>query len=67
MHECLNEFEFRRDPTFDYGVICPWTSEKSIYNLVAMLAPSFLMGSSSFLQVTRTTIKSWQILNFGQI
>ena len=27
-------------------------------NLVVTLAPSFLIGSSSFLQVTRTTIKS---------
>ena len=26
---------------------------------VNTLAPSFLIGSSSFLQVTRTTIKSW--------
>ena len=27
------------------------------------LAPSFLIGPSSFLQVTRTTIKSWMSLN----
>ena len=25
------------------------------------------MGSSSFLQVTRTTIKAWMSLNFGRI
>ena len=34
---------------------------------MANLAPSFLIGSSSFLQVTWTTIKSWQSLNFGPI
>ena len=31
------------------------------------LVPSFLDGSSSFLQVTRTTIKAWMNLNFGKI
>ena len=36
-------------------------------NLVSTLAPSFLIGSSSFLQVTRSTIKAWMILNFGRI
>ena len=36
-------------------------------NLVATLAPSFLIGSSSFLQVTRTTIKSRVSSNFGPI
>ena len=29
--------------------------------------PSFLIGSSSFLQVTRTTIKAWMSLIFGGI
>ena len=29
--------------------------------------PSFLDGSSSFLQVMRTTIKAWMSLSFGQI
>ena len=28
---------------------------------------SFLIGSSSFLQVTRTTIKAWMSSNFGGI
>ena len=36
-------------------------------NLVSTLAPSFLIGSSSFLQVTRTTIKAWMSLNIGRI
>ena len=58
MHESLDEFEFRQDPITDYGVICPWGSEKSMYNVVNTLASSFLIGSSSLLQVTRTTIKS---------
>ena len=31
------------------------------------LVPSFLNGSSSFLQVTRTTIKAWMTLLFCQI
>ena len=29
--------------------------------------PSFLDGSSSFLQITRATIKAWMALNFGKI
>ena len=31
------------------------------------LAPSFLIGSSSFLQVTRSTIKAWMGSKFAQI
>ena len=31
------------------------------------LRPSFLDGSSSFLQITRPTIKAWMGLNFGKI
>ena len=57
MGEILDEVEFRQDPTTDYGVSCPWVSEKSKYNIVKTLAPSFLIESSSFLQVMRTTIK----------
>ena len=34
------------------------------YNLVSTLGPSFLIGSSSFLQVTRTTINSSQGFEF---
>ena len=30
------------------------------------LAPSFLIGSSSFLQVLRTCMKAWMSSNFGQ-
>ena len=31
------------------------------------LVPSFLDGSSSFLQITRPIIKAWMGLNFGKI
>ena len=30
------------------------------------LAPSFLIGSSSFLQVSKTCMKAWMSLNFGK-
>ena len=36
-------------------------------NLVTTLTSSFLIGSSLFLQVTRTTIKSRMGLKFGKI
>ena len=39
MHNCLNEVKFRQDLITVYGIICPWASEKSMYNLVATLAP----------------------------
>ena len=53
-----DEFEFRPDPTSDCGVSCPLVFEKSIFCIVATLAPSVLIGSSSFLEVTRITITS---------
>ena len=50
MLESLNEFEFRPDSTTDhYRVSCHIASEKSMYNVVNILAPSFLIGSSSLL------------------
>ena len=36
-------------------------------NVVSSLAPSFLIGSSSYLQLTRTTIISRTSSNLGQI
>ena len=36
-------------------------------NVVTTLVPSFLDGSSSFLQITRPTIKAWMHMNFGKI
>ena len=46
--------------------------EKSPYtyngkNVVTTLVPSFLDVSSSFLQITRLTIKAWIGLNFSKI
>ena len=48
MHKSLDEFEFRQDPTTDYGMSCHWASEKSMYNVVNTLALSFFIESSSF-------------------
>ena len=48
-------------------VICPCASEKFMYNVVNTLAPLFLIGSSSYLQVTITSITSQTSLKFGQI
>ena len=67
MHESLDEFEFRQDPTTDYGVSCPWASEKSMYNVVTTLAPLLSIESSFFMQVRRKTIISQTSLKFGMI
>ena len=67
MHESLDEFKFRPDTITTTRVICPCTSEKLMYNVVNTLAPLFLIGSSSLLQVRRTTIKSKTSSKFDQI
>ena len=67
MHESLDEFKFRPDTDTNSRVICPYASEKMMYNVVNTLAPLFLIGSSSFLQVRRATIKSRQSSKFDQI
>ena len=67
MHESLDEFQFGLDTTTYSRVICPWTDEKSVYNFVNTLAPSFFIGSFLFLQVRRTTIISRTSSNFSQI
>ena len=67
MHKSLDEFEFQPDTTTDSRVICPCASEKLTYNVVNTLAPLLLFGSSSYLQVTRTSITSRTSLKFGQI
>ena len=67
MHESLTEFEFRPDTISDTRVICAWASEKLMYYVVSTLAPSFLIGSSSYLQVMRTSITSRTSSKFGQI
>ena len=38
-----------------------------MYNVVSTLAPWFLIGSYSFLHVTRTVIKAWTGLKFCKI
>ena len=30
MNKRLDEFEFQPDPATDYGVTCPWASEKAM-------------------------------------
>ena len=39
----------------------PLSTLKLMDYVVTTLAPSFLIGSSSFIQVTRTTIKAWMV------
>ena len=41
--------------------------EKSIFCIVATLAPSILIGSSSFLEETRISITYWMSSNLSQI
>ena len=67
MHESLDELKFRPDTTTNSRVICPCASEKLMHNVVNTLAPLFLIGSSSYLQVTRTFITSRTSSKFGQI
>ena len=72
MHNILDEFEFRADRTTDYGVSCPWASEKFPYtyngkNEVITFSRLFLIGSFSYMQVMRIYIKAYTSLNFGQI
>ena len=62
MHESSEEFEIRHDPTTDCGVSCPLASEKFKYtynweNGVVTLSRLFLIGSSSYLQITVTYLK----------
>ena len=67
MHESLDEFKFRPYTATNSRVICPCASEKLMYNVVNTLAPLFLIGSSSFLEVRRTTIKFRPSSKFDQI
>ena len=60
--------------SLNFGQIPPPTSElsalarlKNCYNVVKTLVPSFLIRSSSFLQVMSATIKSWKSSKFDQI
>ena len=67
MHESLDEFKFRPDTDTNTRVICPCASERLLCNAVTTLAPSFLIGSSSYLQVTKTSITSRTSSKFGKI
>ena len=67
MHESLDEFKFRPDTNTNNRVICPCAYEKLLYNVVTTLAPSVLIGSYLYLQVTRTSITSQTSLKFGKI
>ena len=61
--------------SLNFGKIPSLTSElaalqhlkKSMNNVATTLAPSFLIGSSSFLQATRKPIKSQMGSKFGRI
>ena len=67
MQESLDEFKFRPDTDTNTRVVCPCASEKLLYNVVSTLAPSFLIGSSSYLQVKRTFITSRTSSKLGKI
>ena len=57
MHETLDEFKFRQDSNTDSGVIYLCASEKSMYNVLNTLAPSYYQ-LFFILQVTRTALKT---------
>ena len=67
MHESLDEFKFWPDTYTNTRVICPCSSKKLLYNVVTTVGPSLLIGSSSYLQVTRTSITSRTSSKCGQI
>ena len=64
MNKSLNEFEIRLDATTGFHGNHRVIVAK---NVVSTLAPLFLIGSSSYLQVTRTSITSRTRSKFGQI
>ena len=58
-----DEFRIQPDPTMDFEVSCPRGLSKSPYtydgrNVLTTLAPSFLIGTSTFLHETRTCIQA---------
>ena len=59
MYKSLGEFEFRSDPTTDYGVSCPYVSSKLMCTL-------FLWSFLNY-QVSMTCIIFWMSSNFDQI
>ena len=67
MHQSLDEFQFWPYTTTYSRVICPCASEKFMYNVANTLAHLFLIGSSSYWQVTRASITSRPSSKFGKI
>ena len=63
MYKSLNEFEIRPDATTGFHGNHSYNGE----NVVSTLAPSFLIRSSSYLQVTKTFITSRTSSKLGQI
>ena len=68
----LNEFKFRPDLTTHTAELAALERLKKIPyllsgDLVSTLEPAFLIGSFSFLQVTRTTIKACMSSDFSGI
>ena len=66
-HKSLDGFVFGKIPSLTLELAALECLKKSMNNVVITLPPSFLNESSSFLQVTRTTIKSWKGSKFGRI
>ena len=75
-----NKYTHKISDGLKFSQIRPWTVELATLehlekfpktdngrNVVTTLAPSFLNGSSSFLQIRRTTIKAWMSLIFVKI
>ena len=44
MHNSLNEFEFWPYHTTDFGVSCPWVSEKLMHNVMATHSSAFILA-----------------------
>ena len=63
---CMSS-NFGRIPPLTLELVALERLKKKSYNLVSTLAPSFLIRSSSYLQITRTSIISQTSLNFSQI
>ena len=73
-HKVSDEFEFQPDPNMDWTVELAALERLKIIPIdlqerkaVNTLAPSFLIGSYSFLQESRTFIKSWMGFDFNEI
>ena len=63
----MNEFELRQDSITYYRVSSASASYKLMDIVVTTLASTYLIGSSSFFNGTRTTIKARMSLKFSRI